>query len=132
MLKIVNILLVSLFLFTPSGISLNIHYCGSNISISVFGFNINGSKDCCCDHNEISHDDDCCRSETKIIKSENQKILTSVLFKLNKPFEVILLAFYKRFDNQKLIEERLFPTKIKHPPPKSTDQLFLKNRILLI
>lgn len=70
MRKILSIILLSLYLVSSIGVTINAHYCGGNLaSLALFE-----KVSCCCDEEEAEKPIDCCKDEIKTIKISDDQI----------------------------------------------------------
>ncbi|MDO8998295.1 MAG: hypothetical protein Q7W45_00915 [Bacteroidota bacterium] len=132
MIKLIHILFTIYFTLVSSGVLYSKHYCGTRVSHSVYGISLGSGSKCGCSHESEAHNKGCCKSETKILKAETQKVFSASQCKISKPFELSLL-FAHTFEFY-LTENRSWNHVIDfvHPPPKPPNPLFILNRNLLI
>jgi len=131
--KILTILFTIYFTTISSGVIFGKHYCGDSVSRDVWGVSIDSSDSkCCCSHDSIEHSEDCCKSETIVLKSESDKFNPSAQFKLFKPFELELFFTYSLNFIFNENRESNDVSIIIHPPPEPSSPLYILHKILLI
>ena len=83
MRKILAILLLSLYLLSSIGFTVNAHYCGGDLAaVALFD-----NASCCCD--DQGKADDCCKNEIKTIKISDDQLKAEFQIKKisNSPIE---------------------------------------------
>ena len=102
MRKILSIILLSLYLVSSIGVTINAHYCGGNLaSLALFE-----KVSCCCDEEEAEKPTDCCKDEIKTIKISDDQIKGEEKFK-----QAISLEFTDRLPQlYKFLSFLLFKT----------------------
>ena len=130
--RLVHILFTIYFTLVSSGVLYSKHYCGTSVSHSVYGISLGSGGKCGCSHDKKEHDKDCCKSETKILKTDIQKTAFQNQFKVCKPLSIELFGcnFIQLNINFNGAEKRVFT--FTHPPPKPPNPLFILNQNLLI
>ena len=118
MKKVLVILLLFAHLFSTVGFSMDIHHCGPSKTYSILGIEL--GEECCCDHDEQTHEDDCCKDEkleVKSLKKENVPQKT-VVFKqtATEPCLPPGVSEYLPVLSIQAIEPRLL---VEHPPDHS-------------
>ena len=109
------------------------HECGNKTSYTAWGIPITETTGCKCKHKEslADHKKNCCKANTKWIKSAPSDSKTQPTFEICKntcsPINNTILSLFHLPLNK---ERHSF--EITHSPPIPDFPIFLKNRILLI
>lgn len=129
MKKAAAILFLLLFLFTNSGIALNVHWCGGKIaSVDFFS---DGKHNCPC--GKKANTGRCCKDKTVTLKANHelakahQFVVKVSLPKLEKIGSVIQIEIAT------ILEKEFFSSGFYHPPPyKPRTPIFLLDRVIRI
>lgn len=130
--RVAHILFVVYFTLVSVGLLYNEHYCGERVSRTICGIGVDSEINCCCNHHSPQHDKGCCKSETKLLKADTQKLSAQAQFKIGMPFELNL--FYgslKELDFREFIGLNTIIA-FDHPPPETSTPIFLLYKNLLI
>lgn len=130
MKKVLVIIVLFAHLFSTVGFSMDIHHCGPSKTYSILGLEL--GEECCCDHDEQNHEDDCCKDEkleVKSLKKENipQK---SVVFKqvATEPCPPAVYSAYLPVLTERVITRRI-PVE---QPPDHSPPIYLLHRVFRI
>jgi hypothetical protein len=123
--KVVSIFLLIVFLFTNSGIAINIRWCGDKInSVKFFA---NGPHKSICDKKTR-----CCKDLTTILKANKDLAKTSQnIFKTGSSEFIKITLIHRGSFN---LDFRCCCANFYHPPPitKSNVPIYLLDRVFLI
>jgi hypothetical protein len=127
--KVSAAFLLSVFLFSSLGFTINYHYCpykGSSVSFTA-------EKDCCCSASS-EKPDNCCKNKAEQVKINDNYQLAKTLEL--KPFdvtqEIIYLIPFNDFVFIKSTQKQTFHYADTSPPGASSVPLFIFNRSILV
>ena len=128
MKKATAILLLFLFLFTNSGMAVNVHYCKGKItSIKFFDDDEHGCK---CGKKPMKRN--CCKDKTVVFKAKiDPAKVNQFSFKIALP--QIDLAHSFQMEITAAAQLQHFTSNFYHPPPfKPTTPIYLSDRVFRI
>lgn len=128
MKKLLSFLLLFLFLFTNSGMSLTIHWCGGKYS----SYSLLPSKKHTCKCGKKPMKAGCCKNTSKLLKSNTELIkLNSIVFKSDAKNTIADINDF-RVTNLKLKFHDCF-LNFYHPPPfKPKVPIYVWNNVFII
>ena len=128
MKKVVSIFLLMVFLFSNSGIAINVHWCGGKLnSLKFFA---KGPHKCMC--RKKTMDPGCCKDKSTVLKANKD---------LSKTLQFLFKTLNIEYLNDKIIyTEGLITSDLKccyadfyHPPPyKPKVPLYLRDCVFII
>ena len=123
--RVAGMLLAMLFFVFSSGLAVNIHYCGDEISsVKVLGL----SADCGCGDSQ----DSCCKDEFKIFKVKDSYSKAPVVLKAENVFKMIALVSNSFDFNHSVTFLEILPGKAFSPPDYHNPPIYLLIRRLSI
>jgi hypothetical protein len=120
------------FFLTSVGFVFGKHYCGNKVSSSIWGISISKVKACGCSHDGAGHKKNCCKSESKWVKSSTDISKTQASIQITKLNFSNSFFLYCIFSYNFNSTERETYFEVSHSPPPKSNPLFLLNRSLII
>ncbi len=124
-------MLIFIHLFSAVGFSMNVHYCDSHKSYSLFGVEV--GTICSCDHQDHRHSKDCCKDKKVEVKAQKKENIGSKLITLKHTlfFDFISLPIYN-FKLKMLFAQSNTSNVYTGHLPNHSPPLYLLDRAFLI
>lgn len=129
MKRIVVILLIVTHLFSAVGFSMNIHQCGSHKSYAICGLEVGAI--CGCDHQDYSHNMDCCKDKKIEVKAQKKENVINKNLIL-KHFPVLAFLPSCTYNSKVVFPVSHSVTFFTGHPPNHSPPLYILHRVFRI
>ncbi|GBL35437.1 hypothetical protein EMGBS15_10320 [Filimonas sp.] len=117
MRKSLSISLLFLYLIASAGFTVTAHYCGGDLA----GFALFEKAACCCDTEQDTRKDDCCKDEIKQFRISDEQLKTeqnSTRLQDVESDALLTLEFAHRFEHR-VFTSSTVTTPLPQPPDRS-------------